>query len=246
MSNQTEPQIPAKIDPEISLGDLVVQRPAIAPLLESMGLDYCCGGQQSLAAACSSNGLNLTTTMETLNADPVAEEPAEWSTLGMADLADHVESVHHAYLHDSLPRLSALAEKVAGVHGENHPELLKVRTTFETLRADLEPHLMKEERVLFPMIRELDDATSLPGFHCGSLANPISAMAFEHDQAGELLASLRQLTDDYTPPDDACGSYHALYRGLDELEADTHQHIHKENHVLFPEALRAEQAMTRT
>ena len=246
--NQTSADQASKnraIHGQITLGDLVVQHPGLTATLESLNLDYCCGGQQTLAAACSVAGIDLASTLETLNAEPLAAEPADWASLDMAALADHVESVHHAYLHDALPRLGALADKVAGVHGENHPELLRVQQTYAALRADLEPHLMKEERVLFPMIRELVAATAAPSFHCGTLANPISAMAFEHEQAGELLTQLRSLTDGYAPPDDACGSYIALYSGLAELETDTHQHIHKENHVLFPGALRQEQAMSQ-
>ena len=240
-----QPSDNVAIHDQTTLGDLIVQHPELASTLEALNLDYCCGGQQTLTTACSVAGIDLATTLETLNATPLVAEPAEWASLDMAALADHVETVHHAYLHDALPRLGDLAEKVAGVHGENHPELIHVQQTYAALRADLEPHLMKEERVLFPMIRELAAATSAPSFHCGTLANPISAMAFEHEQAGELLAKLRQLTDNYTAPSDACGSYRALYSGLAELETDTHQHIHKENHVLFPNAMRQEQAMSQ-
>ena len=103
---------------------------------------------------------------------------------------------------------------------------------------------MKEERVLFPMIRELADTTETPGFHCGTLRNPIAVMSSEHDRAGELLARLRSLTDAYTVPDDGCASYQLLYAGLAELEADTHLHVHKENNLLFPKAIAAEAALT--
>jgi regulator of cell morphogenesis and NO signaling len=102
---------------------------------------------------------------------------------------------------------------------------------------------MKEERVLFPMIRELAGATTAPSFHCGSVGNPIRMMLLEHDRAGELLARLRAVTDDYRPPADGCASYRALYRALEELEADTHLHVHKENNVLFPAVLALEDAL---
>ena len=107
-------------------------------------------------------------------------------------LVDHIESTHHRYLWDELPRLSALVDKVRGVHGGRHPELHDVGECFADLRAELEPHLLKEERVLFPMIRELAGATSPPAFHCGTIRNPISVMMREHDQAGELLARMRR------------------------------------------------------
>jgi regulator of cell morphogenesis and NO signaling len=127
------------------------------------------------------------------------------------------------------------------VHGRNHPELHEVAAAFEELRSDLEPHMLKEERVLFPMIWELASANEQrPAFHCGSLRNPISVMLIEHDRAGELLVRLRELTQGYAPPADGCASYEACYRALSELEADTHLHIHKENNLLFPMVVQME------
>ena len=155
-------------------------------------------------------------------------------------LADHIEQTHHAYLHTELPRLSTLVAKVVDVHGARHPELAGVAATYEDLRADLEPHLLKEERMLFPMIRELAASAERPQFHCGSLQNPIAVMLAEHDRAGELFTQLRAQTDEYRAPDDGCASYRMLFAGLAEVEADTHLHIHKENNVLFPAVLRLE------
>lgn len=149
-------------------------------------------------------------------------------------LVDHLEATHHRYLWNELPRLSELIDKIVGVHGGRHPELADVVGTFAQVRADLEPHLLKEERVLFPMIRELTTSPSSPSFHCGTLRNPISVMLSEHDAVGDLLARLRRLTNGYTPPADGCASYVACFTGLAELEADTHLHIHKENNLLFP------------
>ena len=228
------------ISPEHTLADLVIARPELATRLDDLGLDYCCGGARSLADAAEAAGLDLAATLadlETVPHDPTATEPA-WRDLG--ELVDWVEATHHAYLRDALPRLTALAEKVAGVHGANHPELTEVATLVVEIRADLEPHLLKEERVLFPMVRELATAASAPDFHCGTLANPIRVMLSEHDTVGELLARLRSCTREYTVPDDGCGSYHALYAGLAELEADTHRHVHLENNVLFPAVLAIE------
>jgi regulator of cell morphogenesis and NO signaling len=156
------------------------------------------------------------------------------------ELVDHLEATHHAYLRDALPRAAALADKVASVHAERHPELAVISGLVAELRAELEPHLTKEERILFPMLRELGAATQTPQIHCGSLANPIRVMAFEHDTAGDVLARLRAATSGYSVPDDGCASYQALYVTLAELEADTHLHVHKENNVLFPAVLDAE------
>jgi regulator of cell morphogenesis and NO signaling len=165
--------------------------------------------------------------------------PEPWVDLGPAELVDHLEATHHAYLHAELPRLGELAAKVAGVHGANHPELPTVRAAFDELRDDLEPHLVKEERLLFPMIRELV-AGEAPGSSEVTVDKPIAVMMREHDQVGDLLARLRQLTGGYAVPPDGCASYTALYRGLQDLEADTHLHVHKENNRLFPAVLALE------
>ena len=164
--------------------------------------------------------------------------------MGLVQLVDHLESTHHEYLWAEMPRLSALADKVVAVHGERHPELAAINDCYSTIRADLEPHLTKEERVLFPMIRELATASTAASFHCGSLRNPISVMLSEHDTVGELLRQLRQLTDGYQPPADGCESYQALFAGLEQLEADTHLHIHKENNLLFPAVVQVEQRLS--
>lgn len=225
-----------------TLADLVTASPAAARILERHGLDYCCGGQRSLEQSCASNGVDLGVVLDEL-ATIDGEPGPDWASMRPAELVDHIEATHHRYLHDELPRLTALAIKVEGVHGARHPELHEVRSTHEELQNDLEPHLMKEERVLFPMIRELESSETVPRFHCGSLRNPISVMLTEHDRAGELLARLRAVTDDYRVPDDACASYTILYQGLAELEADTHLHVHKENNLLFPAVVELEQRL---
>ncbi len=231
------------IDPQATLATLVTERPGLAPLLETMGLDYCCGGQQTLAAAVEHAGGDLDATVAALSGAAPTATPADWAELGLTELAAHIENTHHAYLHEALPRLEALAAKVATVHGERHPELGGVHALVIALRADLEPHLAKEEHVLFPMIGVLDTATEAPTFHCGSVRNPIAVMSAEHDRAGELLAALRASTAGYEVPADGCASYRALYDGLAELEADTHLHVHKENNRLFPAAVAAEAAL---
>lgn len=231
------------IDPSTTLAELVTERPALARELERRSLDYCCGGQRTLTQACAEVGLDVDETATALDAVH-GGETAPWATFGPAELVDHLEAQHHRYLHEELPRLAALADKVQQVHGGRHPELIEVRRLYGELRDDLEPHLAKEERVLFPMVRELASADAAPAFHCGTLANPISVMLREHDHAGELLAQLRAATDGYLIPDDACASYTALYTGLEEMEADTHLHIHKENNLLFPAVLELEAAMS--
>ncbi len=234
------------IEPTSRLADLVTADPSLARELERRGLDYCCGGRRTLADACAARDLDADAVAQELVAASGWQPVEAWTTMNAAELVDHIEAGHHRYLWDELPRLTVLMDKVRTAHGRRHPELHRVARCLEDLRADLEPHLLKEERVLFPMIRELATAGSPPAFACGSLRNPISVMMAEHDRAGELLERLNQLTGGYEPPADACASYAALYVGLAELEADTHLHVHKENNVLFPMVETMEARITPT
>lgn len=224
-----------------TLADIVTMYPSLARELERRDLDYCCGGSASLAEACSTRDLDVATVIAELSAAASADSSEAWATMDPTALVDHLAATHHSYLWAELPRLSALLDKVVSVHEERHPELAEIRTCFETIRADLEPHLTKEEQILFPMIRELDGtSTGAPSLRV-STSGPISVMLREHDTVGDLLRRLRELTDDYEPPADGCGSYQALFAGLEHLEADTHLHIHKENNLLFPAVEQAEQ-----
>jgi regulator of cell morphogenesis and NO signaling len=216
-----------------SLADIIRAAPGSERTLEAFGLDYCCGGSRSLVDACHGLDLDPSTVLDAI-ASLDAQPAPDWASMTPGPLVDHLEASHHAYLHAEMPRLSALAEKVAAVHGARHPELIEIQQAYETIRADLEPHLAREERMLFPMIRELASATSPPQFHCGSLQNPISVMLRDHNVVGDLLETLRRLTHGYETPADGCTSYQALFEGLAELETDTHLHVHKENNVLFP------------
>ena len=166
---------------------------------------------------------------------PVGDQ-RDWSRASLSELADHIESQHHSYLRRELPRLSTMIETLVEEHGGRHRELLECREVFSALRRELEPHMAKEEQILFPMIRDLEASETLPEFHCRSLRNPIRVMEQEHDDAARARARLRQLTADYTPPEDACNLYRAAFAGLAEFEADLRCHIDKENSILFPRA----------
>ncbi len=244
------------LDTDLPLGTLVTEHPALARELERLGLDYCCRGRRTLEDACRDRGLDPTAVAAALTEAAAADTggPDDWATMGPAELVDHLEATHHAYLWAELPRIEALADKVTAAHGDRHPELAAVRDIFRQLRAELEPHLTREEQVLFPLIRRLaiepqptgdsgaaDASSFLATTPCGgSIRNPISVMLREHDRAGDLLDRLRQLTGGYAPPADGCASYVAYYRALAEVEADTHLHVHKENNLLFPAVLALE------
>ena len=226
------------IDGSTRLADAADAFPQLARAFERLGLDYCCGGQRTISDACVAAGLDPLATVAELAVDEPAEvKGAAWVSMTASELVDHLEATHHRYLWDEMPRVTALVDKIVAVHGERHPELAGIAGCVARVFADLGPHMVKEERVLFPMIRELDASTGSsesPVFHCGTLRNPISVMLSEHDAVGALLAELRHLTDDYTPPADGCATYAACFAALAEIEADTHLHIHKENNVLFP------------
>ncbi|HTL30161.1 MAG TPA: iron-sulfur cluster repair di-iron protein [Tepidisphaeraceae bacterium] len=235
---------------EATVGQLVVERPSRARVFEKFGIDYCCGGKKPLRQAIAEKGLQTDQVVAALDSETadgahLLSKERDWSTASLTDLCDHIERVHHGYLKDELPRLAFLTNKVANRHGENHPELVEIHRIFLGFETELVTHMAKEERVLFPILRQLDTADLLPPAHCGSVNNPIAVMLQEHDDAGADLARFRELTNDYTPPLDACTTYRAMLDALRQLEQDMHQHVHKENNILFPKAQRMEKLLSR-
>ena len=165
----------------------------------------------------------------------------DWSSTSLTDLANHIEQTHHVFMKEQLPRLADLLHKTIQAHSEQHGEMLKrLKHSYTSLKMDIEMHLDKEEQILFPLIRQMEafkqNQGPAPDMHCGSIVNPIRQMEHEHDVAGQFLAQMRQITDDYTLPDDACPTFAALFEGLDALEKNLHEHIHLENNILFPKA----------
>lgn len=229
---------PSRAEP--TLADLIRARPDLTGVFDRFGLDFCCHGDRSLAEACQASGLAVDAVLAAIKGDDVtaAEPEPNWVDMAPAELADHIEAVHHHWLHAELPELQRLATKVLSVHGERHPELARVRSLVDDLAADLIPHMTKEEMVLFPAIRALTEGRR--GFPFGSVANPIAVMTAEHETAGGVLAELNATTDGYRVPEDACESFRLLYGRLRTVESDTHLHVFKENSVLFPAAVRLE------
>lgn len=226
-----------------TVGEVVTRCPALSRVFEAEGIDYCCGGRKTIDEACRTKGRDpqdLLTKLKSSSAAPAEEAVVDVAAMSLAELADHIERTHHAYLRRELPRLDAMTAKVASVHGDKDARLAQIRDTFLGLAAEMNSHMMKEEQNLFPMIRRLAASATAPIFHCGSLANPINQMEHEHEDAGAALERIRQLTGGYTPPDWACNTYRAMLDGLDYLERDMHVHVHKENNVLFPRALALE------
>ncbi len=233
------------IDPGQTLGQLVVENPGLAAAMEKLGFDYCCGGQIPLNDAVADAGLNLEEVLNEFEKVSHTDDGLDWSNMSIDQLIDNILALHHEYLHGELPRLCALADKVASVHGSNHPELLDVaRLTYE-IHNDMEPHMQKEETMLFPLAKQIAAADSMPALPFGTFANPIRMMCQEHETTGDLLIEIRKTTSDYKLPMDACASYTALYQGLEAMEKDTHLHIHRENNILFPATLAKEEELTQ-
>jgi regulator of cell morphogenesis and NO signaling len=230
------------ISPTTSVGQIVAAQPLLARVFERVGIDYCCGGKRSLAEACAAKGLDAATVAVMLDAaaQDLGPKPAiSASTISLTALADHIESTHHLYLKEELPLLVEKAERVAQKHAWRDPRLTAVAGTMHALAEEMFSHMAKEERILFPLVRELEQTGAI-SHACGSLANPIRQMESEHDSAGGALARLRALTDGFTPDADSCNTHRALLAALAELETDLHEHVHKENNVLFPRALALE------
>ncbi len=227
---------------------LAAEIPGATRLFEKVGIDYCCGGQRSLADACSTAGVELEemlTSLKSVQSLPSGEK--DFPNMTLADLICHIVETHHAFTKSEINRLTLLIDKVCDAHLKNHPELSQVRTLFRELALELGPHMMKEERALFPYVVDLEDGikhsrpVSSPAFV--TVSNPVRRMMMEHDVAGDLLKEMRKVTSDYAPPSDACISYQTLYEALSAFEKDLHQHIHLENNILFPKAIALEEKL---
>ncbi|MCA9778205.1 MAG: iron-sulfur cluster repair di-iron protein [Candidatus Eremiobacteraeota bacterium] len=222
-----------KIDVQEQLGKLVIENPSFVPILEEYRLDFCCQGKQTLAEACKHKGIDLTEVVTRLSSVQGDEGSMAWEGASLKDLITHIQKTYHEPLHAGLVGLQEKANKVARVHGSNHPELVRVRELVETLSADLLQHTRKEDAVLFPWICSLERGEG----HRRGVDAPISMMEAEHEEAGAILEDLRATTKDYQPPEEACTTYRLLFSSLEQLERDTHLHIHLENSILFPKAL---------
>ncbi|HKL88948.1 MAG TPA: iron-sulfur cluster repair di-iron protein [Salinibacter sp.] len=218
------------------VAELVTDQPDRARIFEELGIDYCCGGDHSLAEACRKNDLDPETVVRMLNATVQSgtSPSKDWTNASLGSLMDHIVETHHDYLRSELPRLEQLLSRVVQAHGSEVPWLDPTLEVFQTLKLDLETHMMSEEERVFPSIRALTTDEDAPGTDLDE--NGIDKMVREHDDAGTALERLRDLTNGFTPPAGACPKFRAALDGLDELETDMHQHVHKENNILFPRA----------
>jgi len=242
----------SEIRKDQTVGDLVLLHPRLRARLEQLGIDYCCGGKQPLMKAAQAAGLEWPTILAALRAELRKGADAadtDWSAASLTTLADHILEKHHTFMREQLPRLDTLLAKVQRAHGAKHGDMLAgLRCVFDAFRLEIEPHLLKEEQVIFPAIKGIEAFMAgtgpQPVVPCGNIAQPIRQLEREHEHAGDALTEMRRLTDGYQLPADACQSFAALYEGLKAMEADLHEHVHLENNILFPKSVKMEGAMT--
>lgn len=225
------------IDVTASLSELVIADPRRAKVLESFELDYCCNGEVALADAVKAADLDLSVVQNALNLPAPADGAAAPTVPGdNAALAHDIVDTHHAFMWEEMPRLAALVDKVATVHGARHTELAALQETYHAAVTELEPHMTREERQIFPAISRFEKGQPVTT----SFVEPIAQLRAEHEVVGDLFKKMRAISGGYEVPEDGCNSYRMMMRALAEMETDLHEHIHKENNILFPRVLELE------
>jgi regulator of cell morphogenesis and NO signaling len=227
------------ITAESTVADIATHVPATIAVFQRHQIDFCCGGKAPLGEVCAERRLDTGALLAELEAvvSPQHEGPS-WADATLTALVAHIQRRYHEHLRQELPRLQGMVAKVVSRHGEHLPEvLLPLQQTFLALQQELLDHMHREDAVLFPLIVALETGQPLPNPQAAKwIGAPIAAMEAEHEQAGEALEAMRNLTGGYAPPEWACPTFRGLYFGLSQLEADMHVHVHLENHILFPRA----------
>jgi regulator of cell morphogenesis and NO signaling len=228
-----------------TVGEIVAADFRTAAVFEGFGIDFCCGGRRSLADACRTASADPAAVIRELDALPPLTRDADNVTLWPLDrLIDHILERHHAYVRGALPTIARYLAKLQEVHGARHPELRRIAAVFDEVGAGLQQHMIKEEQVLFPYIRDLAENANegCGGIMCpfGTVENPIRMMEREHQEAGDEMRIIRELTNGYAAPADGCTTYAVCLAELDRFERDLHRHVHLENNVLFPRVIALE------
>ena len=227
------------------VAEVAARYPGTIKVFQQHAVDFCCGGKKPLSEVCGARGLDPSVLLAELRA-AIAASPGDTAVLNEAPLdtlTRHIETRYHAHLREELLRVEAMMQKVQAVHGARHPELEAVASVLFALRDDVLPHMLKEEHVLFPFISGMvaAEASGAPlNVPFGTVQNPIRMMEMEHEAVGALLVELRRLTSDFQAPEDACNTFRGLYHAFAEIERDTHEHIHVENNILHPRAVKLE------
>ena len=234
----------------LSLAQIVNANHHAAPIFEKYHLDFCCKGKRSLEQACNEQHLPVSQVVEELEgifAKENHKNTLDFDKMDLAQLCDYIVQTHHAYVKNELPQIYAYLQKVYSKHGDRHPELQKIFEIFAAVKEEMEGHMKKEELILFPRIKELQKLTNNENANfqlsITYLQSPITVMEQEHDHAGNMMNDIRNLTGNYTAPQDACTTYRLSFASLQAFEIDLHQHVHLENNILFPKALEIEKQL---
>jgi regulator of cell morphogenesis and NO signaling len=233
-----------------TVGEIAAKDMRKAEVFKKYGIDFCCGGKKSVKQACEEKGVDVTVVeAELQNPTQQVQSANNYNAWEPDFLADYIYNQHHIYYYNEVPRIQEVFAKVVGHHGSNHLELKYLYQLFGELLQELNVHFMREEKVVFPFIKALvaakrsgnrDALNSQP-----SLTEPVRMMEVDHEAAGDILHEMKQVANNYNPPADACNSYQFLYKKLNDLDEDLHQHIHLENNILFPKALKLEQELRK-
>ncbi|MFZ1749985.1 MAG: iron-sulfur cluster repair di-iron protein [Saprospiraceae bacterium] len=232
----------------LTIGDMVSENIKYSHVFKKYGIDFCCGGGVTIQKACQKGNIDIEKLMADLKSVEENVLPSQnYNNWSMDFLCDHIINTHHQYVREGLSLLKVYGEKVAKVHGDKAPELIRIHQLIEILAAELISHMHKEEQILFPFIKSMVDAgrhdRKLPTPPFGSIDHPIHMMEDEHEVAGDILKEISSISNKFTPPIWACNTYKALFSKLDEFEQDLHIHIHLENNILFPKAKMLEQKL---
>jgi len=229
------------------VGQLVAEDYRTATVFKNYEIDFCCNGNKTIAEACKQKNIDTRELIEKLQQVLATNQKGntDFTAWPLDLLADYIEKNHHRFVRKKIEEITPLLHKVVKVHGDRHPELISIQELFTESAADLTMHMQKEEKVLFPFIRQMVEAEgNSVKAHFGTVQKPIAMMNHEHDVEGERFRKISGLSNNYIPPDDACGTYKVTYALLKEFEDDLYLHIHLENNILFPEAIKMEASMT--
>lgn len=231
------------------IGELVAQDYRTASVFKKYGIDFCCQGNRTISDACTAKKIDVEGVLNDLNAIGNVSDSAgiDFKSWPLDLLADYIEKTHHRYVEDKSPELIAYLEKICEVHGHNHTELYEIKGLVQQTVGNLTQHMKKEELILFPFIRKMENAKrrgellQKPSF--GSIQNPINEMESEHSTEGDRFRDIETLSNNYTPPEDACNTYRVTFAMLKEFQDDLHLHIHLENNILFPKSILLERQL---
>ncbi|MGZ3753660.1 MAG: iron-sulfur cluster repair di-iron protein [Mucilaginibacter sp.] len=233
-----------------TIGEIVAKDYRKAQVFKNMGIDFCCGGKKTIAEVCEKKGINPEEVERQLALVKGENDSSEtdFQKWDLGFLSDYIVNTHHRYVADNTTFIHELAQKVARVHGERHPELVQVAQLFSNIGKDLTLHMVKEEKILFPFIKELahiyKTGGKVPAADFGKVSVPIQVLDAEHEQVGGDFETIRTITSNYQLPADACTSYTILFKKLEEYENDLHRHVHLESNILFPKAIQLEKELS--